>query len=99
MRSAYEILADEHISTARTSIGHHYALCPKCSHLRKKKREKCLSVKIDEAGVQYFCHHCGWHGGAFYDGKDPGRQAPGVAGGSRDRPGSSRSAWNLYRPV
>lgn len=37
-------------------------LCPKCSHLRKKRNEPCLSVNIDE-GV-YKCHNpeCSWSG-------------------------------------
>jgi len=34
--------------------------CPKCSHTRKNKSDKCLSVNIDE-GV-YNCHNCGWSG-------------------------------------
>jgi twinkle protein len=34
--------------------------CPKCSHTRKKKSEKCLSVNSDKG--LYNCHHCGWSG-------------------------------------
>lgn len=34
--------------------------CPKCSDGRKKQKDPCLSVNIEE-GV-YNCHHCGWHG-------------------------------------
>ena len=34
--------------------------CPKCSHTRKNKSDRCLSVNIDE-GV-WHCHHCGWKG-------------------------------------
>ena len=40
--------------------GQEQILCPKCSHLRKKSRVRCLSVNIDE-GV-WNCHHCGWKG-------------------------------------
>jgi twinkle protein len=35
-------------------------VCPECSHDRKKKDDKCLSVNVDK-GV-YCCHHCGWKG-------------------------------------
>jgi len=35
-------------------------LCPECSASRKKSRDPCLSVNIDE-GV-YNCHNCGWAG-------------------------------------
>lgn len=34
--------------------------CPKCSHTRKRKSDKCLSINIDE-GV-WNCHHCGESG-------------------------------------
>lgn len=35
--------------------------CPKCSHERKKKHARCLSVNVDK-GV-FHCNHCGWAGG------------------------------------
>lgn len=35
-------------------------ICPKCSHKRKKKNLKPLSINI-EKGL-YCCHHCGWSG-------------------------------------
>lgn len=34
--------------------------CPKCSHTRKKKSDKCLSVNLEK--LTWFCHHCGWAG-------------------------------------
>jgi twinkle protein len=36
-------------------------LCPECSHTRKKRTQKCLSVNT-ETGT-WFCQHCGWKGG------------------------------------
>jgi twinkle protein len=36
-------------------------LCPECSHTRKKKRDKCLSVNLTKR--VWFCSHCGWKGG------------------------------------
>ena len=35
--------------------------CPQCSHTRKKKTDKCLSVNLDKN--TWFCHHCHWTGG------------------------------------
>jgi len=35
-------------------------ICPQCSHLRKKKKDKCLSVNLDKK--VWHCHHCGWDG-------------------------------------
>jgi len=38
-------------------------LCPKCSHNRKNKTEKCLSVTYDHEGIIYKCHNdCGFQG-------------------------------------
>jgi 5S rRNA maturation endonuclease (ribonuclease M5) len=37
------------------------ALCPECSHTRKKKKDKCLSVNLNKR--VWACHHCGWKGG------------------------------------
>ena len=36
------------------------AVCPQCSHTRKKSKARCLSVNTVE-GV-WICHHCGWTG-------------------------------------
>lgn len=41
--------------------GDNLAICPKCSHDRKKSNLKCLSVNF-EKGV-WNCHHCGFAGG------------------------------------
>lgn len=38
------------------------ALCPKCSHTRKKRTQKCLNVNT-ENGV-FHCWHCEWSGKA-----------------------------------
>tara|TARA_R100000234_G_scaffold120006_1_gene104823 strand:+ start:5510 stop:7198 length:1689 start_codon:yes stop_codon:yes gene_type:complete len=51
--------------------GQEKTTCPKCSNGRKKSRDKCLSVNIDD-GV-WNCHHCGWNGSLklFKDLKTP----------------------------
>jgi twinkle protein len=35
-------------------------ICPSCSHERKKKTDKCLSVNLDKK--TWFCHHCSYKG-------------------------------------
>lgn len=35
-------------------------VCPECSHTRRNKADRCLSVNVDE-GV-WLCHHCGYSG-------------------------------------
>ncbi len=44
----------------RPGAGQHYTQCPRCSHDRKKKQVKCLSVNTDD-GI-WNCHHCAWTG-------------------------------------
>ena len=34
--------------------------CPHCSAHRKKRREKCLSLRPVDWGVMLLCFHCGW---------------------------------------
>jgi len=33
-------------------------LCPECSHTRKKKHDRTLSVTVDNEGVMWKCFHC-----------------------------------------
>lgn len=47
------------LRTTKTS-GEAQTVCPECSHNRKKKTDKCLSVNLDKQ--TWFCHHCGWKG-------------------------------------
>jgi hypothetical protein len=69
-----ELLAANHISIPSTAPGRYYTTCPRCSHLRKKKRDRCLSVNIDGKGVCWKCHHpeCGWTGPEPRQGKGNG---------------------------
>ena len=34
--------------------------CPQCSHTRKKKTDKCLSINLDKR--VWRCNHCDWRG-------------------------------------
>lgn len=47
------------IPNGRTS-GQVYAICPKCSADRKKKKVKCLGINLDKK--IWNCVHCGWKG-------------------------------------
>lgn len=40
--------------------GEYQTTCPKCSHTRKKKTQKCLSVNLDKK--VWRCNHCEWSG-------------------------------------
>ena len=97
-RSAAEILLSYRITTASTAPGRYYAICPRCSHSRKKAHQKlkCLGITIDEKGVQFGCNHCPWIGGKYYRGSDrPGRiQTSSAPPASSHRPTSERSEIN-----
>jgi Toprim domain len=69
LRSAADILHDFRVSTPSSGPGRYYAICPQCSHKRKKANQKlkCLGVTVDEQGVKVGCNHCGWKGGEFYE--------------------------------
>src|SRR6266849_3043743 len=67
MSTANEILAAHRLPQhARKSV--YTTTCPQCSHARRKKRQKCLSVLIDGRGIRAHCHHCQWTLVEFFDG-------------------------------
>lgn len=47
------------VNTTKTT-GEYHTTCPQCSHTRKKKKDKCLSVNLDKQ--VWFCSHCQWKG-------------------------------------
>tara|TARA_R110002020_G_scaffold59388_1_gene161915 strand:- start:3014 stop:4756 length:1743 start_codon:yes stop_codon:yes gene_type:complete len=50
------------------SVGQHKKHCPMCRGTRTKhKNDKSLSIKVDQKGVQYQCHHCDVNGGWVND--------------------------------
>lgn len=42
--------------------GEQRVLCPQCSHQRRKKRDRCLAVRLDGDRGYYNCWHCGFAG-------------------------------------
>jgi hypothetical protein len=60
--TAQELLNTNGIYLKNYDLGNHTSICPKCSHDRKKKKTECLSVRIDDKGACWNCHHCGWSG-------------------------------------
>lgn len=48
---------------ARHRDGEQRTLCPRCSHLRKKKNDPCLALKIEGPNARFNCWHCGYKGG------------------------------------
>jgi Protein of unknown function (DUF3987) len=69
--TAEELLAANNICLSDTKPGRHYAICPRCSPTRSKAHQsaKCLGVTMDEKGVRFFCNHCDYAGGGYFNGK------------------------------
>ena len=80
----------------RGFIGQRYFRCPRCSHLRRKKRDKVLSVKSEPDGFMFNCHHCGWYGGAFYERFSSGTGRFPRHGAAQDRARDGRKVRALY---
>ena len=55
------------IDIGNKSTGKIKTQCPKCSHTRKNKRDKCLSVDIDKG--LFNCHNCGFSGTTKFEKK------------------------------
>jgi hypothetical protein len=69
-RTVDEILAQHGIQCRDFGAnGSGYTLCPQCSHLRKpaNQRKPVLCVSIKQDGVLFFCNHCQWSGGEFFE--------------------------------
>ena len=60
MKTARDILDRFHIPLRGGGKGSFKTTCPQCSPTRKHKKDRCLSVKIDNDGVVWKCHHCSW---------------------------------------
>ena len=62
-RSARERMQAEGVEMRSWSVGNHRAICPKCSTIRKKKKDPCLSVTVNaDDSIVFHCHHCDWSG-------------------------------------
>lgn len=67
-RTADEILAAHNIKRPRK--GSVYTLCPECSAARSTpahRTDPVLHLTIDAEGVRWFCNHCPFQGGEFYE--------------------------------
>ena len=49
-------------STYSLPHGQHKIVCPMCKNKRKNKKDRALSVNIDNERIVYNCHHCGGKG-------------------------------------
>lgn len=98
MPSVRDILQGNGISLRDERAGQHTAICPKCSADRKpaNRRKRVLSVLVDHEGLTWYCHHCSWHGGQYFDHrgerKGPARKAS-PSGGYAQLQRGARSQW------
>lgn len=74
-------LADAGIRPRDFAEGSQKLPCPKCSKDRRNQKDPCLSLKIDQKGATWKCHHCEWgdgfvlHPDGFHH-RQPARRAP-----------------------
>lgn len=100
MKTARDIFSELRIKERPGRGGSFVTTCPQCSHLRKKKTVPCLSVRVDDLGVRYFCHHfpCDFQGGQYFAGgsdtRPIGRQGVGK---THVKPGPRRTLESQYR--
>lgn len=62
--------------------------CPKCSPLRRKRKDPCLHVEIGAGEVRWYCHHCHEFFGFATDDTGARRSPP-----DRRSPRSQRRWW------
>lgn len=43
--------------------GSNRTTCPKCSHARTKRDQRCLLIKVIDGWVDWKCFHCEWTDG------------------------------------
>lgn len=92
--NASAILSRLSIQLRNTTPGNHKAVCPKCSHTRRNKRDPCLSVKIDHESVVFHCFNCPWKGAEFDQTSRPPHAKPSRNPSSeRDRGGDVGASW------
>lgn len=48
----------KHFIQSQTKLGSNRIRCPECSHTRRKKTERCMSVTVYDDRTTYQCHHC-----------------------------------------
>ena len=60
-------LREQGIVLPSDGVGTLRALCPRCSHTRVKRNDRCLSVTVKSDRAVWHCHHCSWSGAAYED--------------------------------
>lgn len=79
--------ADQGILVTRD--GSQKTTCPWCSHQRKNKRDRCLSVNSSSEKIVWKCHNCGKKGGVYVNQPDSGK----MAGKQGHQHGNSGALW------
>ena len=57
-----ELASNIRANALKLGSGQHKVNCPFCSHKRKKKDQKTMSLKVDSSNVIYNCWHCDQNG-------------------------------------
>jgi hypothetical protein len=70
MSTIADLLQQFDLHPPSAAPGRYYTTCARCSATRSRAHQntKVLGITIDDKGVQFGCNHCGWTGGAYYNG-------------------------------
>ena len=85
--------ADIGIAIPYGTTGEVRTTCPQCSESRRKSKDRCLAVNINQG--TWFCHHCEWKGGLcsrLQDSMPPSLPPPPVRPDERKR-AALRRVW------
>ncbi len=63
MTALVDRLAEHGIRPGSFAEGTQKLTCPACSGQRRNAKDPCLSLKIDDRGATWNCHHCDWKDG------------------------------------
>ncbi len=63
MTALVDRLSEHGIRPGSFAVGSQKLPCPACSKDRRNAKDPCLSLKIDDRGATWNCHHCDWQDG------------------------------------
>jgi hypothetical protein len=92
IEAAADILHGKGITLKSAAPGRYSTTCPQCSHTRRRRKDPCLGVTIDDGGIGWRCFHCGWTGGKYFNSPRPASRMRSPT----PRPGARSNDQNDY---
>jgi len=103
MTNLIDIIVSAGIELKSYRQGEHRAPCPECAPQHHKPRDPVLAVKIDDRGVTWKCHRCGWdskgRGAAKREGTGSGAYLAINAANEQRKVDGARELWGESVPI